>query len=216
MTTETTNVAYCKRLDKLNKIQMDILSFCAHHFSKSGRFLSSEVLEKMEEQKVATAIAEDNGLKKMSKQIIGQALGAAAKKLPTVIQDEIVYAALRGYRFVGEWDASKHQWENPPKLPPKTRKTMSATGRLAEVEKKLDHAQRTVAELKSSVAAMDEDLRKTREMMRKLFDRVSVLLDGVGGKYSPPVSTRAASEVLVGDTFKRFGDEKIGERVRDD
>jgi hypothetical protein len=86
MTTETTNVAYCKRLDKLNKIQMDILSFCAHHFSKSGRFLSSEVLEKMEEQKVATAIAEDNGLKKMSKQIIGQALGAAAKKLPTVIQ----------------------------------------------------------------------------------------------------------------------------------
>jgi uncharacterized coiled-coil protein SlyX len=93
---------------------------------------------------------------------------------------------------------------------------MSATGRLAEVEKKLDHAQRTVAELKSSVAAMDEDLRKTREMMRKLFDRVSVLLDGVGGKYSPPVSTRAASEVLVGDTFKRFGDEKIGERVRDD
>jgi uncharacterized coiled-coil protein SlyX len=216
MTTETTNVAYCKRLDKLNKIQMDILDFCARHFSKSGRFLSSEVLEKMEEQKVATTIAEDNGLKKMSKQIIGQALGAAAKKLPTVIQDEIVYAALRGYRFVGEWDASEHQWENPPKLPPKTRKTMSATGRLAELEKKLDHAQRTVAEAKDSADAMREQIQKLSAQVSNLMDRVSIILDGVGGKYSPPVSTRAASEVLVGDTFKRFGDEEIGESVRDD
>jgi hypothetical protein len=152
---------------------------------------------------------------RLTKETIGQALNTARHKLPTVLGMEVVDNVLRHYKVVGDWDATSYEWENPPKGK-KTRKTMTSTGRLTKLEVKVDELQMDVAGLKSSDADVLLQMQKLSARVNKLLDRVSILLDGIGGKYSPPVSTRAASEVLVGDTFKRFGDEKIGERVRDD
>jgi uncharacterized coiled-coil protein SlyX len=215
MFVEKRNVASCKESTKLNQIQFYLLAYVYKEYQKDELFTAADVLLKVSKQGLYDQLVKDTGMKRLTKETIGQALNTARHKLPTVLSMEVVDNVLRHYKVVGDWDATSYEWENPPKEK-KSRKTMTSTGRLTKLEVKVDELQMDVAGLKSSVAAMEEDLRKTREMMRKLMDRVSIILDGVGGKYSPPVSTRAASEVLVGDTFKRFGDEEIGERVRDD